>query len=38
VTAYNHGPNGVLRAVDKVKSKNLQDIIDKYSGLEFWKK
>jgi membrane-bound lytic murein transglycosylase D len=35
MTAYNHGPMGVARAVREVGSRNLADIIDRYEGKTF---
>lgn len=35
ITAYNHGPMGIARAVKEVGSRDLADIIDKYEGKSF---
>ena len=35
ITAYNHGPNGMKRAVKKLNTKNLSTIIDNYNGRRF---
>lgn len=35
LTAYNHGPGGVLRGVKKVKSSSLAALIDQYSSASF---
>lgn len=35
ITAYNHGASGLERAVRKTKSRDLADIIDRYSSRSF---
>ena len=35
VTAYNHGPGGILKAISKIKSRNLGQIIEKYNDNYF---
>jgi len=35
ITAYNHGLRSMERAVNKVKSKKISDIIEKYDGRRF---
>lgn len=35
ITAYNHGPMGIARAVKEVGSRELPDIIDRYEGKSF---
>jgi membrane-bound lytic murein transglycosylase D len=35
ITAYNHGRDGMLRAVNEVGSSNLVDIIQRYQGSGF---
>jgi membrane-bound lytic murein transglycosylase D len=35
VTAYNHGPSGINRAVRKLKTRNLVQIIKKYKSRSF---
>ena len=35
LTAYNHGLNGILRAMDKTKSRDLCRIIDEYESPSF---
>ncbi|MBI3543979.1 MAG: lytic transglycosylase domain-containing protein [Deltaproteobacteria bacterium] len=35
ITAYNHGRKGLMRAVRKVGSDNLEDIIDNYRSRSF---
>jgi len=35
ITAYNHGPGGVLKAARTVRSRNIADIVDKYETASF---
>jgi membrane-bound lytic murein transglycosylase D len=35
LTAYNHGPSSVSRAIKKVGSTNINQIIEKYNGRRF---
>lgn len=35
ITAYNHGPGGVARAVRETSSKDIADIIERYEGPAF---
>lgn len=35
ITAYNHGTLGMVRAVEKTKSRELSDIIDRYKSPSF---
>lgn len=35
ITAYNHGRKGLMRAVRKVGSDNLEDLIDSYTSRSF---
>jgi membrane-bound lytic murein transglycosylase D len=35
ITAYNHGPEGILRAVTEVGSKDLMEIIRRYQNRSF---
>lgn len=35
VTAYNHGPQGIARAVREIGSRELPDIIERYQGKTF---
>lgn len=35
ITAYNHGPGGILRASKKLKTNDLAVIIDKYNSRSF---
>nr|WP_194241152.1 lytic transglycosylase domain-containing protein [Solimonas terrae] len=35
ITAYNHGRNGIARALDAVGGKTLMDLIDRFDGKRF---
>ena len=35
ITAYNHGPVSLVRAVKKLGTRNISDIIDRYEGRRF---
>jgi membrane-bound lytic murein transglycosylase D len=35
ITAYNHGASGVLKAMKKVKSEEIDDLIENYSSRSF---
>jgi membrane-bound lytic murein transglycosylase D len=35
ITAYNHGPGGMARAVEEVGSRDIVEIIDRYDGKGF---
>lgn len=35
LTAYNHGHNGILRAMEETRSKNLCQVIERYSSPSF---